>query len=417
MSRFNTRHSHGNTGPPFAGLRRVAPAVLLLAAIALAGCDSQKLVSPTLSPTASNSAAALSGGNGILSAGEALHLEGSIGRGALWSIDRPADWNGDLVVYLHGYTDPALPVALPAFGPIRDALLQRGYAVVASSYSENGYAAKDGVQRSHQLRGVFASKVGQPERTYLFGQSLGGLVGLLMTQKYPEQYDGSLLVCGIVGGSDDEIQYMGDIRVLFDAVYPGVMPGDLEHPPANPNYGALTGAIATAVTANPQGLGIIQCLARRPLPGANGQELVTSLVTVLLFGVQGGGDLFDRTHGHSFYDNADWQYSCSALPAAMVADINARVARFDAAPDAQAYLAHYGEPAGNLQDPVLALHTSRDPVVPVFHEDLFGQVAAGPQLLQRAVSRYGHCTFTIAELMSNFESLVGWVETGIKPAS
>src|SRR6185503_4098115 len=114
-------------------------------------------------------------------------------------------WNGDLVVYAHGYTDPVAAVALPNFGPIRDALVARGYAVIASSFSENGYAAKEGVEQTHQLSGIFASRVGRPGRTFLFGQSLGGLIGLILAEKYPGQYDGGLLVCGVVGGSDHEV--------------------------------------------------------------------------------------------------------------------------------------------------------------------------------------------------------------------
>jgi hypothetical protein len=38
-------------------------------------------------------------------------------------------------------------------------------------------------------------------------------------------------------------------------------------------------------------------------------------------------------------------------------------------------------------------------------------------LLQRAVTRYGHCTFTGSELISAFGDLVGWANTGVKPAA
>jgi hypothetical protein len=56
-------------------------------------------------------------------------------------------------------------------------------------------------------------------------------------------------------------------------------------------------------------------------------------------------------------------------------------------------------------------------VVPAFHEDLLGQVAAGPWLTQRRVERYGHVAFSVAELMAHFDDLVGWVQGGPKPAS
>jgi pimeloyl-ACP methyl ester carboxylesterase len=400
-----------------------APALLALASllVALAGCGRMNPTAPELRSSAVARPSSASGlapaASAMLASDAPVHLEGEIGPGALWTIDVPAAWNGDLVVYLHGYTDPAAPVATPGFGPVRDALLARGFAVAASSYSENGYAVQEGTNQSHQLSGIFASRVRQPEHTYLLGQSLGGLIGLLLSQKFPGSYDGSLLVCGVVGGSDDEVQYLGDIRVLFDAIYPGVLSGDLEHPGpiTNMNQDVVV-PVLQAVNVRPQGLALIQALARRPLPGNSVPEIVNALITVLGFTQQGGGDLFDRTHGHSFFDNAEWRYTSAALPAAVVDDINARVARYTRTPDALAFLANYGEPSGDLRTPVLSLHTSRDPVVPYFHEELLDQVAAGPWLLQRRVERFGHCNFTADELMANFDALVAWSRSGQKPA-
>lgn len=348
----------------------------------------------------------------------ARHIEGISGTGALWVIDTPARWNGELVVYLHGYTNPGEPIALPNNGAIRDSLLALGFAVTASSYSSNGYAVREGIHDSRKLSEIFAAKFGHPRRTYLFGQSLGGLIGMILSQRHPEQYDGSLLVCGIVGGSDDEIQYIGDIRVLFDTVYPNVLPGGLEHPPAITNINQqVVQPVLAAIQQNPQGVGIIQSLARRPLPGASTQEIVNTLITVLGFSMQGGGDLFERTHGQTYFDNAGWRYTSSALPSALLDDINARVARYSITPESAKFLERFGEPRGPFRIPVIALHTSRDPVVPVFHEDLLAQVAAGPMLVQHRVERYGHCTFSAGELMSEFRELVSRVGRRHKQAA
>ena len=49
-------------------------------------------------------------GPGIASAQD--HYEGVIGPGALYEIDVPAVWNGDLVLYAHGIVQASLPVAL-----------------------------------------------------------------------------------------------------------------------------------------------------------------------------------------------------------------------------------------------------------------------------------------------------------------
>jgi predicted esterase len=80
---------------------------------------------------------------------------------------------------------------------------------------------------------------------------------------------------------------------------------------------------------------------------------------------------------------------------------------------------HYGEPSGELRIPVLTIHNTRDPVVPYFHEGLLlGAVQAsgfGDNLVQRSKNSYGHAAFTPDELVQNFQDLVHWVDTGVKP--
>lgn len=390
--------------------------VLIALAVAASGCDrNTKMAQVPLAPSAAQAA-----GGGLhasrADAGEARHLEGETGPGALYSLDRPAAWNGDLVVYVHGYSNPASPVALPNIAPLKDALLAQGYGVAYSSFSENGYAVAEAVRQTHQLRGLFTSRIGAPRRTFLIGVSLGGIIGLQLAEKFPQQYDGALLVSGVVGGTAAEVKYIGDVRSLFDAMYPGVLPGGVTDPP--PGVPFNPGAIVAAVNAAPQKLGVLLCLT--PLPYANGTEAVTSLANAIGFQWQGGADLFDRTHGHQLYDNTGVRYECGALPAAVLDDVNARVTRYQSAPDARAFLDQYYEPDGLLAIPVLTLHTTRDPVVPVFHEDLYhDKVAAAGRLSylqQRRVPRYGHVAFSPAEIVASFLDLTNWVETGQKPA-
>lgn len=341
-----------------------------------------------------------------------VHLEGRSSSGALWVIDKPADWNRSLVIYVHGYTLPSAPVALPNNGEVRDSLLARGYAVATSSFSSNGFAVREGMRDSDALREIFEDRVAEPRHTYLLGRSLGGLISMLLTQREAEHYDGSLLVCGIVGTSIEEIQYMGDIRVLFDTVYPGVLPGDLEHSIVitDPNT-QLIGPVVAAVTANPQGLGIIQLLARHPLAGANSQEIVGSLINALGFSMQAGSDLYKRCDNSSFFDNASWTYTSAALPPPLLADINSRVRRYTRSSDATEFLRRYGEPSPRLKIPMLSLHTTRDPQVPVWHEDKLAQVISSPLLIQRRVDRYGHDNFSAGELMVHFNDLVNFART------
>jgi hypothetical protein len=226
-----------------------------------------------------------------------------------------------------------------------------------------------------------------------------------------------LLVSGVVGGTKAEVKYVGDTRVLFDCLYPGVLPGGLfDVPECGTPF--PSSAIVDTIMANQQPLGALLCMDPA-LPYANSTEAVTSVVTALGFQWTGAEDLFDRTHQHALYDNANVVYTCPLLPPPVLEGLNACVARYSATPDAQAFLRQNYEPDGALSVPLLTLHNTRDPVVPIFHEALYrdkvSQQGRLDFLLQRSKDSYGHVNFSGAELLGAFADLVAWVNSGHKP--
>src|SRR2546427_11125579 len=106
-------------------------------------------------------------------------IDGVTADGALYRFLVPSSWNGQLVVYAHGYVSAGDPIALPNT-PIEQAAFQvitsQGVAVAMSSYAENGWAVKNGAQTTHQLRGVFAARVSNPTPTSLVCTSGGGVI-------------------------------------------------------------------------------------------------------------------------------------------------------------------------------------------------------------------------------------------------
>jgi pimeloyl-ACP methyl ester carboxylesterase len=354
----------------------------------------------------------------------AQSVTGITGEGAQYSIYVPTDWNGDVVYYAHGIKDVAEPVGLPTannFPDFRDSLGVMGYAVAYSSFSENGWAVEDGIQKTHQLRGLFTSIAGKPRRSFLAGHSMGGLITVALAEKYPGQYDGALPMCGVVGGAQKQIDYIGNVRTIFDYLYPGTLPGDALNMPAELNLNAqVLGPAQRAIMLKPlPAIMTFPRLAQTPVPFANVPELVQSILTALAFDARGADDLLDRTHGHSPFDNDSPNYYTGALSADSLAAINAGVAHFDETPDAANYLRKYYETTGDLRIPTLTLHTSRDPLVPVFHEGIYASrvaaAGASANLSQRTISRYGHCTFTPTEMAQAFRDLAGWVQTGTRP--
>jgi pimeloyl-ACP methyl ester carboxylesterase len=422
----------------------------LLAGTVLAaiGCTDQSPVAPSPQPGVAGARVTTPG-----SGPWARVVEGETGPGSQYALYIPQHWNGDAIYYAHGIRPPQAPITLDDqdnFFAVRDALGGLGYAFAYSSFSENGLSVKDGVQRTHQLRGLLSPELPtSPQRNYAVGYSLGGLVALELGERYPSQYDGVLTMCGMVGGTPAELQYVGDVRALFDFYYPGVMPLNVISVPNPPlTVGEIQARVITAITptaANPTatlGLYAIASTAQTQLafapigsladPSSTAfQSLVGSLITALYYQQIGTDDVVNRTHGHSPYDNRGSVYTLGtpAVPAAaltplissMIAASNAGVTRYDSPPDAQNYLDRNYTPSGNFQMPVVSVHNLWDPLVPFFHEGLLANTtsAAGnsSNLLQRAVPNYGHCNFPTALVVGSFQTLAAWVTTGVKPAS
>jgi pimeloyl-ACP methyl ester carboxylesterase len=351
----------------------------------------------------------------------AQFIQGTTGDGALYEFAVPYEWNGILVVYAHGIINPFLPVALPAttdkFDQFRDALLDDGIAVAYSSFSENGFALKDGMQRTHQLRGLFKSKVGVPSHVYIAGHSLGGMVAVGLTEKHPGHYDGALPMCGFMGGTEIQVEYLTDVRILFDALFPGVLPGNAFDVPLSAAINPLPW-LGLAQNALIGGLGsgrTLQLFEYAGIPGDNLSEKITSVIHALAYNLMFVNDLLSRTHGRIPFDNIETDYGPPGWDW-----IDASVDRFSSTPDAVNHLRKYLTPTGDLTAPMITLHTTRDSLVLFGHQDLYrNQVAAAGAselLRQRLFDRFGHCNFEVAEMMEAFNDLRSWVEEGTVPA-
>jgi len=356
-------------------------------------------------------------------------IDGTAADGSLYEIVTPAIWNHQLVLYAHGIVDPQEPIALPSdsgFTEFRDALVQQGFAVAYSSYASNGFAIKEGAADTDHLRSLFASKVGEPAKTFLVGVSLGGAIVVDLAERFPKKYDGALPMCGLIGGSPLEIEYVGNSRVLFDYFFPGVIPGTLLHTPllpydpnsATPNVGlAVAAALITGL--NPQAsptLPTLQLADTLGLEAATPTEVITGLIEVLGFDVRFVNDVLVRTDLASPYDNRFIRYSGSLDDKAL----NAGVERVTGTEQGFEYLFRYYQPTGRVRIPTVTLHTTRDPLVPYWHEQIYHALAARRHsdglLVQQSVNRFGHCAFQSSEVVHAFSGLVGWVDYGIKPS-
>jgi pimeloyl-ACP methyl ester carboxylesterase len=339
---------------------------------------------------------------------------------SMYRIIVPKPWNGQLVLYAHGAVDVTAPIAIPntaAELQIFQAVTSQGFALAITSYSQNGWAVKEGVQEVRDLQDLFTARVGKPARTYLVGVSMGGLITLDLAENFPTRYDGAMTICGVVGGTQPQLQRFGDNRVLFDYFFPGVLPGDLLHTPyldysvGGPVWNGVVNAIMAGYAA--PGNPTLQYASVIGLTGSTPNELIFSAFSLL------GSfytELLQRTGGQSFYDNTKTVYTGSADDARL----NARVQRFQAVPAGVDYAAKYYTPTGKLSIPLVTLHTTEDPTVAFSQEAAYAatvaKAGASAFLVQQSADRYGHCNVNPTEILNSFQGLLGWVNFGVKPA-
>jgi alpha-beta hydrolase superfamily lysophospholipase len=331
--------------------------------------------------------------------------------GAIYRICMPTfpPWNGDLVVYAHGYVSPDRPVGipeeqlrLPGGVPVADMVNLLGYAFATTSYSTNGLAVRQGLADLVDLVRIF--KIGHPtlKRVYLLGASEGGLITTLAVEQYPAVFSSGLALCGPVGDFGAQVNYVGDFRVVFDYFFPNLMPGSPisvpqslmdtwdTHYPANILPAILDPANAITVT---QLLSVTQA-AYDPL---NPTSISTTIHSALWYSVFATNDAIIRLGGQPF-DNQGRVYTGSADDTRL----NARVQRFRADQVALNEIQAYYQTAGRPLVPLVTMHTTLDQVVPYWHETLYrarvvahGRTARHDNL---PVVRYGHCNFTATEV-------------------
>lgn len=120
--------------------------------------------------------------------------------GGLYRIEIPEKWNGELVLFAHGFmpntgpTGSTLRVGVHRF---REHVVKEGFAWAASSYRCNGYVPGHGLVDTMALSDLFQkSNDGRaPQRTYLTGESMGGHITLLGMQEFPNAFAGGLAMC------------------------------------------------------------------------------------------------------------------------------------------------------------------------------------------------------------------------------
>jgi pimeloyl-ACP methyl ester carboxylesterase len=347
--------------------------------------------------------------------------EGALQHGALYRVCFPPTWNGDLVVYAHGYvaSDRALTIPEDAIGgqSAADVVTELGYAFATTSYRANGLVAPDAVEDLTELTDTIQRRfTPDPARTAIVGVSEGGLVATLAVERHPDRFDGALAACGPIGNFRGQLDYIADFRVVFDYLFPGVLPGTAVDVPQflRDRWASVySAAVVVSLAMNPAAARELIAITKASVAGDDVQSIAATTVGLLWYNVFGTADARARLGGQPF-DNMARVYSGSSNDEAL----NAGVARFTADSAALAALQNF-ETTGALQVPVVTLHTSRDPIVPASQSADYGSkvnaAGAGSQLTQSTVDRFGHCSFEKSEMLSAFTTL--WEKIAKSPSA
>ena len=340
-------------------------------------------------------------------------------------------WNGQLVIYAHGFVAPQAPLALPTAelaiiggNTTLAALLQNGFAFATTSFRKNGYAVQQAAQDINQLLGYFNTLVatGSLKKTYLVGGSDGGLIATKLIEEFSQSYDGALSLCAPMGGAAYQTKYLGDFRVVFDYFFPRVFRDEFKafEVPENAylNWDTSLGyaqQIAAALAFNTSAASQLFKVTRVAL---NSQDLSRSAVeaaqSLLFYSIWETPDLL-ATAGGIPYDNRLTLYFGSNNDFAL----NRRVERVASDADARSYLRQFYQPSGRLHRPLVSLHTAFDPLVPFNHELIYlGLTTLAGQRKNLTIlpsSSYGHCNFQPAEVLGAFGLLVSQANGQLSP--
>jgi pimeloyl-ACP methyl ester carboxylesterase len=376
---------------------------------------------------------------------------GSLPDRATYLIEVPANWNGILFLYSHGYVvpgskNPAMDVGDPA---TRFFMLASGFALAGSSYATTGWALQQALPDQIAVLDIFTQAVGKPTRTIAWGHSLGGMITAGLIQRYPDRFDAALPMCGVLSGGIATWNTALDSAFAFKTLLgpgSGLQLVNITDPVANLNLaeGILAAAAGTAqgrarlslVAALGDTPGWFTPLSPEPAPTDFADQQMNQFLWAanvdFPFAFAFRAELEFRAEGNPSWNTGvdyrrQFEHSADAaevrtLYAQAGLDLDAdlkmlnETARFSADPHAAAYLEENITYNGEIHIPVLTLHTTGDGLVVVENERAYRQVVREKRnerfLRQTFVSRAGHCAFTPAETITAVQSLLSRLDTG-----
>ena len=181
----------------------------------------------------------------------------------------PANFNGTVYLYSHGYRpNVPVPAGIPGYGgytvtntpepapggnaQIIGALLAKGYAVMGSGFSRQGWNALPGLKTNVELIGIYKKQYPKTTKVIAWGNSLGGFNSQYLSENNPELINAAGVLCTVTDTeviSDRAADALWLMKTFFD---PTIKAGNYSAGAAG--YAEAMGDLAKAFTV----LGAIQ---------------------------------------------------------------------------------------------------------------------------------------------------------------
>ena len=383
-------------------------------------------------------------------------ITGFLSDGAAYLIEVPSNWNGTLFLYSHGYVapgspNPAVDVGDPA---TRAFLLANGFALAGSSYATTGWAIHEALEDQIAVLDLFDSMFGHPTSTIAWGHSLGGIITAGLIQRNPKRFSAAQPMCGVLSGGVATWNTALDGAFAFATLLApgtGLQLVNITNPEANL---ALAEEMLAVAQKSPQGRArIALAAALGDLPGwfvptspePSRTDFASQEANQFLWDQQvdfpfvfafraelearAGGNVswntgvdYRKQFEKSINRDEVWAlYQTAGLSLEGDLDALNDAGRIKADPSAVDYLKQNIIFNGQIDIPVLTMHTKGDGLVVVENEsaykDVVDRVDDNRRLLRQTfVDRAGHCAFTPAETIAAVETLLERLETGHWPS-
>ncbi len=181
-------------------------------------------------PVAANAAPACDGKSPIQS------CVGATSDGAPYAMQVPANFNGTVALYSHGYRyNVDIPSAIPLIGgykvtntpepvpggnaDVAKYLFSQGIAIVGSGFARQGWNPDSAIATNVELIDTFKKQFPTTKKVIAWGSSLGGVITQGLAEKHPELVSAVAPMC-MADNVNAELTMAGDflwgLKVLFD---------------------------------------------------------------------------------------------------------------------------------------------------------------------------------------------------------